>query len=182
MTRFTSLLLALFLSSPLYAIPHSSDIDRDNTAIVLSWHAFGGLLSRAWLNNVTGNVTLDPDNEFNDHVRVTIPVSTLIASNSLLTWQLKSDMFFDAQHYPTITFISSRVVPLDSHRFRIFGVLDVRDIRQPVILEAEQREQNGSLILHATTSISRSAFNMTRFAVVVDDRITINIDIQAHQH
>jgi hypothetical protein len=35
------------------------------------------------------------------------------------------------------------------------------------------------LALHATTAISRASFNMDRFALVVDDRIAINIDIQA---
>jgi polyisoprenoid-binding protein YceI len=80
----------------LLAAPVHYDIDQQKTGIVLSWRAFGGILSQAWLKDVTGKVTLDPDNEFNDQIQVTIPVATLVASNSLLTWQLKSNMFFDA--------------------------------------------------------------------------------------
>lgn len=33
--------------------------------------------------------------------------------------------------------------------------------------------------LHAMTTISRSAYHMDRFTALVDDTVTINIDIQA---
>jgi polyisoprenoid-binding protein YceI len=147
----------------------------------LSWRAFGGILSYARLQGVTGDVVLDPENEFNDRIRVAIPVSTLVASNRLLTWQLKSDMFFDAEHYPTLTFASARVARQGNDRYRIFGTLTVRNISRPVVLEARAEAPAGkaSLALHATTAISRSAYQMDRFSGVVDDRIAIAIDIVA---
>jgi Uncharacterized conserved protein len=181
MTRFATLLIVILFSPMLLAAPVHYDIDQQKTGIVLSWRAFGGILSQAWLKDVTGKVTLDPDNEFNDQIQVTIPVATLVASNSLLTWQLKSNMFFDAARYPTIAFISDRVVSLQKGHFRVFGVLDVREIRRPVILDVTLEEQSpSSLTLNATTAISRSTFGLDRFALVVDDRITIDINIGAH--
>lgn len=84
------------------AAPKSYIIDANNTAIRLSWHAFGGILSWATFSGVTGAVTLNPENDVDDHIHVTIPVATLVASNKLLTWQLKSDMFFESERYPTI--------------------------------------------------------------------------------
>ncbi|ASV56522.1 YceI family protein [Lelliottia jeotgali] len=176
------LIFALALLSPaLYAQPVSYAINTDRTPITLSWHAFGGILSWANLDGVTGDVTLDPENEFSDRINVTIPVSTLVASNSLLTWQLKSDMFFDASRYPNIQLSSTRVVALSGGRFRVFGTLKVKDIQRPVILEAtlEEHKMDESISLHATTAISRSAYHMDKFALVVDDRIAIKIEIQA---
>lgn len=176
------LIFALALLSPaLYAQPVSYAINTDRTPITLSWHAFGGILSWANLDGVTGDVTLDPENEFSDRINVTIPVSTLVTSNSLLTWQLKSDMFFDASRYPNIQFSSTRVVALSGGRFRVFGTLKVKDIQRPVILEAtlEEHKMDESISLHATTAISRSAYHMDKFALVVDDRIAIKIEIQA---
>ncbi|MDK9584915.1 YceI family protein [Lelliottia wanjuensis] len=176
------LIFVLALLSPaLYAQPVSYVINTEKTPITLSWHAFGGILSWANLNGVTGNVTLDPKNEFSDRIEVTIPVSTLVASNRLLTWQLKSDMFFDAARYPTIQFNSTRIVTLGDGHFRVFGSLKVRDITRPVILEAtlEEHKAQESISLHATTAISRSAYQMDKFAMVVDDRINIKIEIQA---
>ncbi|BBS38398.1 hypothetical protein WP5S18E01_32450 [Enterobacter cloacae] len=180
MMRNIALLIVILLSPMVNATPVRYAIDQQKTGIVLSWRAFGGILSQAWLRGVTGDVILDPANEFNDQIHVTIPVATLVASNSLLTWQLKSDMFFDAARYPTIIFISDRVVTLQKDHFRVFGTLNVREIRRPVILDVMLKEHNlAFLALHATTAISRASFNMDRFALVVDDRIAINIDIQA---
>ncbi|MEG1210584.1 MAG: YceI family protein [Leclercia sp.] len=180
MLRLILLLVVTLFCPPLFAAPVTHVIDTDKTAIKLSWRAFGGILSWAHLNGVTGTVTLDPDNEFNDHIKVSVPVATLKASNNLLTWQLKSDMFFDAARYPTITFTSSRVVKLGNDHFRAFGTLNVRDLSRPVILEATlDRQADNAIALHATTAISRAAYKMDRFALVVDDRIAIAIEIEA---
>jgi len=176
------LVILLILVCPwALAAPKSYLIDTDNTAIRLSWHAFGGILSWATFSGVTGAVTLNPDNDVDDHIHVTIPVATLVASNKLLTWQLKSDMFFESERYPTIEFISSRVVDVSAGRFRVFGTLTVRNISRPVILEAVVKDpQAQALTLDANTAISRAAYGMDKFALVVDDRIAIAIAIQAH--
>ena len=180
MLRLILLLVATLICPSLYAVPASHAIDTDNTAIKLTWRAFGGIQSWAHLDGVTGTVTLDPDNEFNDHIKVTVPVATLQASNNLLTWQMKSDLFFDVARYPTITFISSRVVKLNPDHYRAFGTLTVRDTSRPVILEARLDRLSGDAIaLHATTVISRASYKMDRLALVVEDRIAIAIEIQA---
>lgn len=176
------LVILLILVCPwALAAPTSYLIDTENTAIRLSWHAFGGILSWATFSGVTGAVTLNPENDLDDHIHVTIPVATLVASNKLLTWQLKSDMFFDAEHYPTIEFISSRVVAQGAGRFRVFGTLTVRNLARPVILEAIVKDPHAqALTLDATTAISRAAYGMDKFALVVDDRIAIAIAIQTN--
>ncbi|MDQ1215044.1 polyisoprenoid-binding protein YceI [Pantoea anthophila] len=177
-------LLALF-SPALCAAPLTYAIVPDNTSIALSWRAFGHDFSQARLRGVTGTVTLNPDEERDNQIDVTIPVVTLVASNSLLTWQLKSDLFFDAEHYPKIHFVSSRVASLGAGHFRIFGMLTVKDVSRPVVMLAAL--DNGqtftptadSLALHASTAISRTAFRVDRLVGVVDDRVNIALTISA---
>ncbi|TAI81039.1 YceI family protein [Pectobacterium versatile] len=185
MTRIVPVLaIGLLISPLLHAMPLNYTIATDKTAIALSWQAFGHL-SQASLDGVTGNITLDAEKEIDDRIDVKIPISTLQASNGLLTYQLKSSLFFDVEHYPDIRFTSSRVVALGHGHFRVFGSLSVKNIQRPVILDATLEEHGGNvsgeeaLSLHATTVISRSAFNMDRFTGVVDDRVAISIDIQA---
>lgn len=177
-----AMVFGLLVSQELQAMPLSYRIATPATTVALSWHAFGGV-SQAQLEGVSGDVTLNPAKEIEDRINVTIPVATLIASNSLLTYQLKSSLFFDAEHYPTIAFSSSRVVDLGGGHFRVFGSLSVKNVRRPVILDATLQHQgwedSGQLSLHATTAISRSAFNMDKFAMLVDDTVTINIEIHA---
>lgn len=77
MYRLLAFLTVLLLCPSLHAAPKSYLIDTENTAIRLSWHAFGGILSWATFSGVTGAVTLNPDNDVDDHIHVTIPVATL---------------------------------------------------------------------------------------------------------
>lgn len=189
MTRIVPIIaLGFLINSPsLYASPASYSINTQETTIALSWHAFGET-SKASLGKVTGDITLDAGNAEKDRIDVTIPVATLEASNSLLTYQMKSSLFFDAGRYPNIAFTSSRVVALGEGHFRVFGTLAVKNVLRPVILDALLKGNHGeffaaeSISLHASTAISRSAFNMDSFAALVDDTVTINIDIQARPH
>ncbi|VTN11557.1 Uncharacterized conserved protein [Raoultella terrigena] len=67
------------------------------------------------------------------------------------------------------------------------GYLGVKNILRPVILEAILEAPTGSFrwpepggaSLHATTAISRSAFNMDSLAALVGDTVTIDIAIEA---
>lgn len=189
MTRIVPVIALGFLITPLwvYASPASYSINTQKTTIALSWHAFGDT-SEASLGKVTGDITLDTGNESGDRIDVTIPVATLKASNALLTYQMKGRLFFDAEHYPNIAFTSSRVVALGKGHFRVFGTLAVKNVTRPVILNASLEGKHGELsgaeniFLHASTAISRSAFNMDSFAALVDDTVTINIEIQARPH
>lgn len=189
MTRFMHAIALGFLFHPLclYASPVSYRIDTQNTTISLSWHAFGSV-SEASMGKVTGGITLDAGDERADRIDVTIPAATLEASNSLLTYQMKSRPFFDAERYPNIAFTSSRVVALGNGHFRLFGTLKIKNVTRPVILDASldgKKAVSSSteiLVMHASTAISRSAFNMDSFAALVDDTVTINIEIQARPY
>lgn len=189
MTRFMHAIALGFLFHPLclYASPVSYRIDTQKTTISLSWHAFGSV-SKASMGKVTGGITLDAGDERGDRIDVTIPAATLEASNSLLTYQMKSRPFFDAERYPNIAFTSSRVVALGNGHFRLFGTLKIKNVTRPVILDASLSGKTGRLsaagnmVMHASTAISRSAFNMDSFAALVDDTVTINIEIQARPY
>lgn len=187
MMRSCCFLSVLLLFSPvLFAAPETYVISTDKTAIGLSWRAFGHAFSQAHLEGVTGTVTLDPMADWDDHIEVKIPVATLVASNILLTSQMKSALFFDAVDYPWIRFTSSRVVALGQGQFKIFGLLSVKDVRRPIVMEATL-DNHGvlspeaqTLALHASTAISRSAFRVDRLVGIVDDRVAIDLTIAAH--
>ncbi|WP_312744624.1 YceI family protein [Cedecea neteri] len=181
---FLKIILGLSFSPWLYAAPESYSILTPQTAIELSWRAFGGT-SQAHLDGVTGSLLLDAGNDMHDSISVRIPVATLQASNSLLTYQLQGGLFFDTAHYPMLTFTSTRVVAHGNGRYRIFGLLQVKNVQRPVALEASLDNAPAltsgpnALSLRATTVISRAAFNMDKFEAVVDDSIVIEIRIRA---
>lgn len=189
MIRTACLAAVILMISPVaHAETKTYAINTQQSSIGLSWRAFGHSFSQAHLNGVTGYITLNPSQEWQDHIEVKIPVKTLVASNALLTYQLKSDLFFDAPHYPNIAFSSSRVSSLGEGKFQIIGTLSVKDVSRPVILIAKL--DNGEIVaptsntmaLHASTAISRTAFRVDRLVGIVDDRVDIELSIRAQRN
>ncbi|ALB57042.1 putative exported protein [Cronobacter universalis NCTC 9529] len=178
------ILLAAFFSAFISAAPVSYVILPSHTVVALSWRAFGGL-SQAQIRGATGDVTLDNDNQHNSRVNVVIPLASLNASNDLLTYQMKSPLFFDAARYRVISFVSDRVTAAGNGRLQVSGTLVVKGIRRPVVLEVTGGQNRflhpaaSPLSLRATTAISRSAFGMGGFSSFVDDRVQIDILIAA---
>ncbi|WP_105634473.1 YceI family protein [Cronobacter dublinensis] len=177
-------LTLLFFSSYILAAPVSYTILPSRTTVALSWQAFGGL-SQAQIHGASGKVTLDRDNPKNSYVNVVIPVSSLTASNDLLTYQMKGPLFFDASRYREIAFNSDGVTDAGGGHLRVSGTLVVKGIRHPVTLDVDTGRAaflpvtRAPLALHASTAISRSAFDMGGFTAFVDDRVQIDIAIAA---
>ena len=84
------------------------------------------------------------------------------------------DEFFDAAHFPRITFRTSE--PIGS---AVTGELTIRDVTRPVRLKVSRRGRR----LHAKTTISRKAFGLSWGALVdagrllVGDRVEIELDL-----
>lgn len=80
---------------------------------------------------------------------------------------LRSADFFDADHYPEITFVSTRISPLGGPRFRVVGDLTIKDTTREIALEAtvegSERDPwgNDRIGLHAHGSVNRKDFGLT---------------------
>lgn len=185
MLRTFLFILSLIYAGPSFcASPAHFAISTSRTVITLSWVMLSTHPSQAILSQVSGDVFLDPQQSQRDRVEVRIPVSSLEASNMLLTHQLKSSLFFDERHYPWVTFTSQKISASANGQLKIFGLLTIRNIQRQVVLEAVMAQAhperlNQPLTLHAHTAISRTAFAMDNLLSLVGDTINIDIDIAA---
>ena len=103
---------------------------------------------------------------------------------------LRSADFFDAEHYPTITFRSTKVEDAGDGEYKVTGDLTIKDVTRPVTLDLEYLGTVASpwgdprAGFSADTEISRKEwgieYNMALEAggVVVGDKIKLNIDAE----
>jgi polyisoprenoid-binding protein YceI len=104
---------------------------------------------------------------------------------------LRSADFFDVEHYPEITFESTRVEPLDSESSAVYGNLTMhgvtREIRLDVNVEGTDTDPWGNerVGLAATGELKRSDFDM-KFNqalgsgnMLVGDKVNMSLDISA---
>jgi len=105
---------------------------------------------------------------------------------------LRSDNFFNAEKFPTITFKSKRVQNVRPDGFDLVGDLTIRDVTKEVVLKVEgptppirDPQGNRRVGASASTSINRKDFNINynrlieAGGVVVGDEVKINLEIEA---
>ncbi len=131
---------------------------------------------------VSGALDLDPANPGSDKVDVTIPTATVSTTNAVLDGELKSADWFDAEKYPTIRFVSTRVARTGPATADVIGELTFHGVTRPVILKAKF---NGAGVnplskaytvgFEATGLIKRSDFGLTKYVPLVGDQVTLTI-------
>src|SRR5947207_502383 len=136
-----------------------------------------------------GSVTI-AENPLDSSVEATIDVASVNSGEAGRDEHLLSADFFDVEHYPTITFRSTKVVAAGDGEYKLTGELTIKDVTRPVTLDLEYLGSVDSPFgdtragFSATTEINRKDwgldFNMALEAggVVVGDKIKINIDAE----
>ncbi len=106
---------------------------------------------------------------------------------------LRSADFFDAQHFPTVTFESRHVDASASGHLRIVGDLTIRGITRAVelagVVQWQTRDSHGNLRVAVTAqaTINRRDFDLAWNRgfeaewVLIGDEVTISITIEAVQ-
>ncbi|MDI3341536.1 MAG: YceI family protein [Sphaerobacter sp.] len=146
---------------------------------------------RGRFGEFSGHIDLDPADPSTASAEVTINVNSIDTRNADRDAHLRSPDFFDAEHYPTITFKSRQIEPLGDNRYRIVGDLTIRGVTREVVLDAtvagpHPDAYGGMRIgISASTSINRFDFGLNWNAaieaggVVVADTVKIELEVEA---
>lgn len=84
--------------------------------------------------DVTGTVVYDTENPANSTVDVTVQAASIDTHNEQRDGHLRSEDFFHAEQYPTLSFKSKRVAKLGDD-LAVTGDLTIRGVTRPVTLD-----------------------------------------------
>jgi len=143
-------------------------------------------------SDFAGTIMLDEKNPAASSVDVTIQTASIQTNNERRDNHLRGDDFFNAEKFPTITFKSTKITPVEGNKFKVDGDLTIRDVTKPVTLDAELvgmgslGEQAGSRAgFQATTSVNRKDYGvlwnktLDNGSTMLDDIVYINLDVEA---
>jgi polyisoprenoid-binding protein YceI len=140
--------------------------------------------------DVSGTLTGDETDPASASIELTIPVAGIHTRESRRDAHLRSADFFDAEHYPNITFRSTRIVPAGTGAFAVSGDLTIRGITKPVTLNVHAGGQvrdpwGGERVGYsATTRINRKDFGLNwnqvleTGGVLVGDEVKVSVDLE----
>jgi polyisoprenoid-binding protein YceI len=183
--------LALVFSLPSLAATSTWQIDPKHSAAQFSVRHMAISTVRGAFSKVTGTVVLDEQDVTKSTVDVSIDVSTVDTREPGRDKDLRSDHFFDVEHFPTMTFKSKKVEQVAPGKLKVTGDLTIRGTTKEVVLDVDGPTApikdswgNQRVAVNATTKINRQDFGvkwnstLDNGGVVVADDVNINIDAE----
>jgi polyisoprenoid-binding protein YceI len=146
---------------------------------------------RGSFNEFEGTANIDGANPANSSVRVTIEAKSIDTRNADRDAHLRSNDFLAMDEYPQITFVSTRITPVDETTFEVSGDLTIKDVTKPVTVPfsfegvATDPFGNKRIGFDGSVSISRKDFGITWNAaletggVLVSDKIVLEFEVSA---
>jgi polyisoprenoid-binding protein YceI len=139
----------------------------------------------------SGAVTMDTQDPEKLKVELTLDAASINTGHAKRDEHLRSADFFDVAKYPSITFVSKRVVQNGANRLKVTGDLTIKGISKEVTVDvdgptAEVKDPGGIARRGATgtTKINRRDFGITWNRVldtgglVVGEDVDITIEVE----
>ncbi|MHA6721018.1 YceI family protein [Sphingomonas sp. RS6] len=187
--------LALFATAPVafaQELPGQADasrvpagtymVDTGHTQVDFTVNHFGFSHFTGQAGGATGSLTIDPAKPSDAKLEITIPTSGIVTTVPALDKHLASPDFFDAAKYPTIHFVSTKVV-VNGTKAEVTGDLTLHGVTKPVTLETELVGAGTNPMMkklnfgfRATTTIKRSDFGMDKYVPFVSDEVKLEIN------
>ncbi len=146
--------------------------------------------TRGQFQTVSGAVELDEADLTNSKIEATIDVASITTRDDKRDEHLRSADFFEAETFPTITFVSTGITKKRDDRFAVAGDLTIRGVTRPVVLDTTFNGIGtspwGTSVagFEADTEISRSDFGLEwnvaleTGGVLVGDKVKIHLEVE----
>jgi polyisoprenoid-binding protein YceI len=158
------------------------------SSIGFSVYEFGVVKVEGNFRDFTGDIFYDPVHPERSHVNFTVQVASVQSSSRVRDEKLRSAAFFDAQRYPTMTFVSTAVAAQPDKSLQVTGDISIRGVSRRITIPARYA---GLTQINATQSFAgfESTFTLdrTEFGVnggadaraAISDQVTVHLSLGA---
>ena len=146
---------------------------------------------RGRFTDYSGTIEFNAEHPAESKVNITIQAASIDTAEPKRDAHLRSDDFFAAEQFPTLTFTSTKITPRKGDLYDVEGDLTIRGITRRVVLPvthlgtAKDPWGNEKLAFEAETTIDRKDFGLTWNATLetggflVGDEVKVSLQIQA---
>jgi polyisoprenoid-binding protein YceI len=133
-----------------------------------------------------GGMALTAGDSTDGQTMVLIRADSLDTEGAIIKKMLKSEDFFDVEHYPEVLFISNGFKWTGPKTAVLKGDLTIRGITRPVTfnvtltaVDANKVDKAQKILVKATTTIDRSEFGMKKLATMVNNNVQLCMSVEA---
>ncbi|MGB2592997.1 MAG: YceI family protein [Candidatus Acidiferrum sp.] len=179
--------IAAILSLPAAAATTDWQIDPMHSSAQFAVKHLAISTVRGAFTSVKGTVQFDDKDITKSVVDVTIDANSVDTRVAARDKDLRSDHFFDVEHYPTITFKSTKVEQVAPGKLKVTGNLTMHGVTKEVVLDVDGPTSpvkdpwgNQRMGISSTTTIHRKEFGIgaNYGPAMIGDDISITIDAE----
>lgn len=173
------------------AAPATYTLDPSHSQIVFSYVHLGFSTNYGMFSGFEGKIAFDAENPAASSVTVSFPVRSMLTGWEARFEHFMSPDFFDAAADEMVTFTSTAIEVTGEKTAKITGDLTLNGVTQAVVLDAVLNNQGAyplppfegkpALGFSATTTLSRTAFNLGAYAPFISDEVQVQISTEAMQ-
>jgi polyisoprenoid-binding protein YceI len=159
---------------------YAPDINHSQVGFTLSHMGFSNYSGR--LAGVTGTLTLAAGNPAASKISVSVPAAAFSTTSEKLDGELRSADWFDAEKFPTIAFVSTKVTPTGPGKASIAGDLTMHGVTKPIVLNAtfigagaNPMSKKYTVGFDATGTVKRSEFGVTKYVPLIGDEVHLTL-------
>ena len=192
MKRYISSMIAILaLTFPVFSDASSWQMDPDHSSFQFKIRHLTVSNVKGDFRMAKGAVTIDEKDITQLKVEVTIDPASVNTGHAKRDEHLRGTDFFDVTKYPTITFVSKKVMKADTNRLKVIGDLTLLGVTREISVDVEGptpevKDPWGSFRRGATATakINRKDFGMTWNKVLdtggllVSDEVDIYVEIE----
>ncbi len=182
--------LVMGLASPIHAATYEIDSAHSSVEFKVR-HLIGKVTGR--FNSFSGSIDYEPGKPKEWKVKATIEAKSIDTNNEKRDDHLRNDDFFHVKKYPTLEFVSTKVLKAEKDSAKIRGNLTMHGVTKPVVLDVEilgtavDPWGNEKAVFSATTKLNRKDFGLSwnkkleTGGLLVGDEIQIFLEVESNK-
>lgn len=182
--------LLLLLSpcvSPAWAASAAYQLDPVHTRVMFAVEHAGFSHALGTVSGSTGQLQFDPDDWSTARLEVSVPLQHLDLGDGKWNQAVRAGNLLDTAQFPTATFVSTRIEPIDPEHASVYGNLTLhgisKEVKLDVTLNALKRHPlppfRRTAGFSATATLSRADFGIDAWKSVIGDQVELRLEVEA---
>ena len=139
----------------------------------------------AGLDKISGEINFNADDVTKSSVNIAIDPNVIVTGNPSFDKEI-ADLFFETAKYPTMTFVSTKLVKTGDVTGELTGNLTFHGVTKPVTLKVKFNGGKTHPMMNvpamgfsAVGSFKRSDFGVDKYVPMVRDEVNLLIEVEA---
>lgn len=161
-------------------------LDPAHTRVLFRVDHAGFSTALGLLPAIEGTLRFDPDDWSTARIEASVPLARLQLGDEAWNQTMLSRSWFDAGAHPLARFRSTRVEPTGEGTARVHGLLQLRGVEKPLVLDVRLNKLGRNPVgfrrtagFSASATLDRRDFGMDRWTNLVGTAVALDIQLEA---